>query len=767
MKAVIMAGGAGSRLKPLTCTRPKPMARLCGRPILEYILDLLDTHGFTEARVTLGYLPDFVTEHFTEGRHKRVALKFITETQPLGTAGSVRNAARDIEEPFLVISGDAVCDFDLSGVLQFHQSHQADATLVVRRVDDPREYGLVNVDDRTHAVQGFVEKPCFAQAVCDLANTGVYVLSPCAVAQVPDDRPFDFAKDLFPAMLKNGGRVLACEQEGYWCDVGDLDSLRRCACDMLEGKVCCAIPGTLIDGVYYKDAQDARRIAVGSPAYIGAGVTVGQGCRIGGGTVLDDGVCIGMRAAVTGSLIGTGAVLGDGVHLRGCVVSESAVIENGARLFEGSAVGARAVVGNRAVIEPGVKVWPKKYVKSGMVLREHLRTGTLGRELFDDDGVCIESPGEMTPAMCAKLGSAVGTALGGGVCGLSYTGEAGHALCDALGAGIRQTGVGVWQFGECVEPQGVFAAVHCGLALGAHVRGGRIRLFGGDGLTLKRGLEREIELCMLRAEIKSVPFARYGALAETQAVALLYHDYLRRLCKDTLEGMRVSVACQNARLKRILHTVLSGLGCTLARSAPVRLFVSEDGLSLCASQEGRERVSDERILVLLCKHELSIGNHVAVRYDAPRVLDYLAEEHGRSVLRYLSCPADDSDRKARALAKEQGWVRDALARSVMLLSLLARTQKTLYELCRELPAFDGAVRVVTLEQNPCEVMSRLGQSASAGIGEGVVVPFGAGTVLVRPLKRGGGVRLVAEAASYEIARELCGGFEAFLKQLRD
>ncbi len=764
MLAVIMAGGAGSRLKPLTCTKPKPMARLCGRPILEYILDLLDQNGVTVARVTLGYLPSCVTDHFADGQYKGVTLRFVTEQHPLGTAGGVKNAANDVEEDILVISGDAMCDFNLAEILRFHTENQADATLVVKRVTDPREYGLVNVNEQDHTVAGFVEKPCYAQVVSDLANTGVYVLSPKAIAHVPDDSPFDFAKDLFPLMLKNGERVLACEEMGYWCDVGDLDTLRQCAADMLSGRVKCSIDAALIDGVYYKDPKDAQRIAVNPPAYVGAGVTVGQGCRVGEGSVIDDGACIGQRAVVMGSLIGTGAVLGDDVHVRGCVVCEGAVIENSARLFEGSAIGAKAVVGNRALVEPGVKVWPKKYVKSDSVLREHMRTGTLGRELFDDEGVCIESPGEMTPAMCARLGGAIGTVMKQGVCGVSHMGRAGRALCDAFGAGIRQTGCSVWDFGECIEPQGVFSSVHCKAKLGAHIEAGRIRLFGSDGLTLKRGVEREIELCMLRAEVKNAAFEEYGKLNRMEAVALLYPAYLKDYCREELTGMTVSIACKNVLLKRVLHVVLDDLGCSLSRAGRLRLHISDDGQRISASHNGGARVSDERVFVLLAEHELSIGNNLAVRYDAPRVLDYIAEDYGRTVMRYLSCPADDSDRRARFIAKNQPWVRDGLARAVMLLSLIKKTGKSLYELCDALPAFDGVTRIVPLSQNPCEVMRRIGGTGGHGtIGEGLVVPYKGGSVLVRPLKRGGGVRIFAEAANYEIARELCGGFENMIK----
>lgn len=177
LKAVIMAGGEGTRLRPLTCDIPKPMARLCGRPVMEYILDLLKTAGTTEAVVTMRYLPQVITDYFQDGEYKGIKLHFVEEDRPLGTAGSVKNAVPDEQEDILVISGDALCDFDLSAAFQFHKSTQAAATLVLAHVGDPREYGLV-LTEPSGKIRGFVEKPGWAQAVTDAANTGIYIVSP-------------------------------------------------------------------------------------------------------------------------------------------------------------------------------------------------------------------------------------------------------------------------------------------------------------------------------------------------------------------------------------------------------------------------------------------------------------------------------------------------------------------------------------------------------------------------------------------------------------
>ncbi|MFR9190746.1 MAG: NDP-sugar synthase [Anaerotruncus massiliensis (ex Togo et al. 2019)] len=242
MKAVIMAGGQGSRLRPLTENVPKPMARLCGRPVVEYILELLAENGIFESVLTLQYLPERLTGHFEGAEFAGVKLSFCEEEAPLGTAGSVKNALGAPDGPALVISGDALCDFPLRQAAEAHRESGAAVTIVTAKVDDPREYGLV-VADETDRITGFVEKPSYAQATSELANTGIYILSPEAVNMIPEGRKFDFASDLFPAMLERGMLLKNCTLSGYWCDIGDLGAYRRAQADLLAGRVRCRLRG--------------------------------------------------------------------------------------------------------------------------------------------------------------------------------------------------------------------------------------------------------------------------------------------------------------------------------------------------------------------------------------------------------------------------------------------------------------------------------------------------------------------------------------------
>lgn len=237
MKAVILAGGEGRRLRPVTGPLPKPMVPLLGRPLMEHILRLLARQGFTDICAAVRYRAADIMDAFGDGAALGLRLQYRLETQPLGTAGGVKNCADFYGgEDFLVISGDAACDFDLAELMRRHRESRAAATLALYRHPSPLSYGLA-VTDGGGLIRAFIEKPQWSRVVTDQVNTGIYVLSPQAMELVPQGRAFDFAKDLFPLLLKKGELLLGVPMEGYWCDVGDPRSYYRCCLDALEGRL--------------------------------------------------------------------------------------------------------------------------------------------------------------------------------------------------------------------------------------------------------------------------------------------------------------------------------------------------------------------------------------------------------------------------------------------------------------------------------------------------------------------------------------------------
>ena len=234
MKAVILAGGLGTRLRPVTGEHPKPMVPFLGRPMMEHIVELLRRNGFTELCAALHYRAGEIMAHFGDGRRFGVSMEYRIETENLGTAGSVKNC-RDFyrDEDFLVISGDAACDFDLAALMRAHREKGAAATIALSQEQTPLRYGLA-VTDSDGRIRSFIEKPEWPRVVTDLVNTGIYVLSPGAMERVPEG-PFDFGKDLFPKLLREGAPLYGLTMEGYWRDVGTPQDYYRCCADALDG----------------------------------------------------------------------------------------------------------------------------------------------------------------------------------------------------------------------------------------------------------------------------------------------------------------------------------------------------------------------------------------------------------------------------------------------------------------------------------------------------------------------------------------------------
>ena len=242
MKAVIMAGGEGTRLKSITGDTPKPLVSLCGFPLMEHIIRLLAENGFTDISAAVKYRAEDIKDRFGDGRALGVSLSYRTEREARGTAGAVKNCADFYgDEDFLVISGDAACDFDLRLLMEEHKKRKAAVTLALYHHSEPLRFGLT-VTDGDGLVRSFIEKPDWSRVVTDLVNTGIYVISPRVMELVPDDRPFDFAKDLFPLLLERDEKLLGIPMDGYWCDVGTPLSYYRCCADALEGKLNIRIP---------------------------------------------------------------------------------------------------------------------------------------------------------------------------------------------------------------------------------------------------------------------------------------------------------------------------------------------------------------------------------------------------------------------------------------------------------------------------------------------------------------------------------------------
>jgi mannose-1-phosphate guanylyltransferase len=324
MRAMVLAAGLGTRLRPLTYEITKPMVPVLDRPVMAHILDLLDRHGFEQVVANLHYFPETIREHFGD------RLEYRYEPELLGTAGGVRACADFFgDEPFLVISGDALTDIDLGSFLARHHASGGIATLAVKRVADTREFGVV-LHDREGRITGFQEKPSPDEALSDLGNCGIYIFDPRVFEYFPE-RPFvDWAQDVFPALLENDVPFYIHEVGEYWNDVGSLGELRQGTFDALEGKLHLEMAGEVLSpGVIVAGEQSLPEdIEVEGPVWIGHDVSIGAGVRLMGPVVLGDGARVGARAQLRESIVFPGTALADESILIGAIAGHSGILQS-------------------------------------------------------------------------------------------------------------------------------------------------------------------------------------------------------------------------------------------------------------------------------------------------------------------------------------------------------------------------------------------------------------------------------------------------------
>lgn len=330
MKAMVLAAGLGTRLKPITYNIPKPMVPVIDRPVMAHLLGLIERHGFTDAVANLHYFPDTIRDYFGDGSAFGVNLSYNHEPELLGTAGGVR-AVRDHlgDEPFLIISGDALTDIDLTALVERHRATGGVATLTVKRVPDTREYGVV-LHDSAGRITGFQEKPDPAEALSDLGNCGIYVFSPEIFDYFPDDEFVDWAQDVFPVLLDNDVPFYIHEIDEYWNDVGSLSELRAGTFDALTGALDLGIEGTgSTSGVYSAEpgALDAAEVVEG-PVWVGRGCEIGEGARLLGPVVIGDGATIGAGAAVRDSIVFPGGEVAAGTIAIGAILGHGDITAN-------------------------------------------------------------------------------------------------------------------------------------------------------------------------------------------------------------------------------------------------------------------------------------------------------------------------------------------------------------------------------------------------------------------------------------------------------
>ena len=766
MKAVILAGGEGTRLQPVSIGRPKAMTPILGRPVIEHIIRLLRRHGITRICIALGHADRAVKEYLEDGTQLGVQLTYRVEDLPLGTAGGVRRCL-DFwgGEDVLVIGGDCVCDLDLTAAIRAHREKDALATLIVCRHPRPLEYGMV-LADAEGKVERFLEKPAWSQVVTNTVNTGVYILSPGMADRIRVGEACDFAGDIFPALLERGEALYAWTADGYWRDIGDCENYLDCICDVLSGKVQLDMGAEQRQPGVWSAEPIPEGVTVVPPCWLGPEVCVGSGSLIGPHAVLERGSRVGTRSLVQRSVL-MGAQVGDRVTLYGTILCRDSRVEEEAVLNEGVVLGERTRVGERAVLMERVRLWPGRTVQAGGRLTYSITAGEQAAPLrFGDGGVIRGKLGEeLNPEMLLALGRALGAegqvALGG------FGGAGARMLVRAAASGITAVGgTALYHDMECAAQAAWLAESHqFPVSLFVEQDGEKVylHLFDRSGLPLGRGRERKLEHLLLRGEPLLGESGRVGSCEHlTAGVGDYAADAARRAGLRRLSPRTVQVAVTgHTPADRAIRLTLEKLGCRVVpqwkRGIPA-FSGSHGGMRLSARDESGALLSPQQVLAMVALVELENGGgRLAVPDDASAALELIAAGFDKRVLRL----GRDGE-PARQIYQSLPWLRDAAFAAARLCSRMALTGEPLERLYAKTPRLSDWKREVPLVRDRGEVMRELivQTGRDAVLGEGVRLRSRGGWVYLVPLTRRSAMKVVAEGADLETAAELCDFYAA-------
>jgi mannose-1-phosphate guanylyltransferase len=379
MKACIMCGGEGTRLRPLTFDRPKPTIPILNKPSVVHLVEHLATEGFNEIVITIGYMGHDIEEALGDGRMFGVHIEYVRDEIKLGTAGSIKNAESHLrDEPFVVIGGDHVMDLNLREFYRFHEHNDAKVSIGLLPIENPTEYGIADMDV-FNQIHRFLEKPGPGHIFSNLASTGIYVCDPVILEMIPPATNFDFAKDLFPKMMEIGERLNGFLVRGHWTDIGNSAAYRQACKWKLE-----KLPGTIITGHF--NIKDARLIG---PINIGNGVSVGSNSALVGPITIGENTTIGNQVLVGPyTSIGSNCVIKDGARIlsdiifndveigrntsvSGAIIDNSTKIGNDCILETGTVIGPRVVIRDNVTIHSNVSLWPELIIAGGTNVKEN------------------------------------------------------------------------------------------------------------------------------------------------------------------------------------------------------------------------------------------------------------------------------------------------------------------------------------------------------------------------------------------------------------
>jgi mannose-1-phosphate guanylyltransferase/phosphomannomutase len=746
----MMAGGFGTRLRPLTCNIPKPMVPMANRPMMEHIIRLLKDNGFDDLIIMLYYHPEVIIGHFGDGSAYGVKIQYLRPQADLGTAGCVKFAESQLTEPFLVISADLLTDFSLKSVVASHKQKKAIATMVLTRVANPLPYGVIIVDEN-NAVQRFLEKPSWGEVFSDTVNTGIYMLDPAVLKYIPANRSFDFSKDLFPKLLEQKQPLFGYIAKGYWKDVGDLSEYRLAHYDLLESFPPSSLPGKSHKKGEAEIVYPSDGTHIHPQAKFEGKVLLGKGCKIEEGAQVSrcsigSNVTIKAGARLTGCVLWDGVTVGVNARLQEAVIGNRCRIGDEAQIAEGAIIGDDCIIGEGALVHSNVKIWPNKRVEDGAVLSSSLIWGEKWtRRLFGSYGISGLCNREVTPEIATRIGAVYGAYLGEGayVTTSRDAHMASRMIKRAIISGLLSSGVKVGDLRTAPIPVVRYEIGQEGEGGGVHVRQSPfdpnvvdIKMFDKTGVDLTSSQERAIEQLFLREDFHRASPDRVGEIITPPRAQEYYRaGFLKAIDSATLQGAKLKIVIDYAfsSASLILPDILGRLGLEVvglnAYLSALRVTKSAEDFQGALDQlstivmtlkadagflidtgaekvfmidEKGKRIANESALLLVAKLVMqgARGGMMGVPVNVSSAIERIAQPYNVQIRRLRTAPRyimEASREKGMSFVGDGigGFIFpefqpcfDAMFAIVKIVELMATHKAKLHALAQEVPEFE-------------------------------------------------------------------------------
>jgi mannose-1-phosphate guanylyltransferase / phosphomannomutase len=577
MKAVIMAGGFGTRIQPLTSNLPKPMIPLMNLPIMLHIVELLKSHNITDMVMLLYHQPNVIKNFFRDGSDFDVKITYATPIEDLGTAGAVKYAEKFLGERFLLISGDLLTDFNLRRIIEFHEERKALATITLTSVKDPLQFGVV-ITDKEKRITQFLEKPGWGEVISDTINTGIYVLEPEILKFIPAMENFDFSQDLFPLLLKKHEALFGYTAKGYWRDIGNTDSYREAHHDIIRGKIEVRIDETRQD-LAEKDLRIGADVLMDDSVSISGTVVIGDNSQLFGGAQVKDSV-IGRNCAIEAGVKLNRCIIWDNVYVKKGVKITDSVLCNNVRVGQGVVIEAGVIIaddtsiGEDAFIKSDSKIWPRKIIEGGSTVSGNVIWGEKWKKsLFEGTIIKGLTNVELTPEFVAKLGCAYGTSLPKGSFVLAGR-DASHSsrmLKRSFLGGILSAGVNVKDLKMLPLPIMRYKLKTFGEVGGVHFRQAmedpastEIVFLDNDGLDFSSSMGKNIERFFFKENFRRAHHREPGGITELPQVVDFYREgFTRAIDQEALKkgNFKVVIDFNHSPAGQILPGILNDMGC--------------------------------------------------------------------------------------------------------------------------------------------------------------------------------------------------------------